>query len=81
MVFAYIVATQTHEYWLLSYVEDLETNTWREDVSPCTWLSSRFAITPETAGIIINSISEYLQCQTWINEWILQQTNPVSDEF
>jgi hypothetical protein len=80
-----ILATQTPEYWLLSYVSEMETNVWNEDISPSTWLSSCFAITPETADTIVNSVSEdYLQNQTpqyWINEWISQQINPVSSEF
>ncbi|CAB4387535.1 unnamed protein product [Rhizophagus irregularis] len=41
--------------------------------------------TPETADTIVNSVSEgFLQNQTpqyWINEWISQQTNPLSCEF
>ncbi|RIA82581.1 hypothetical protein C1645_743691 [Glomus cerebriforme] len=80
-----IVATQTLEYWLRYYVSELETNAWNEDISPSVWLASRFAITPEKANTIVNSVSEeYLQCQTpqyWIIEWIKQQTNPASPEF
>jgi len=80
-----IVATQTLEYWLRSYVSELETNAWNEDISPSAWLTSRFAITPEKANTIVNSVSEeHLQCQTpqyWIIEWIKQQTNPASPEF
>jgi hypothetical protein len=80
-----ILATQTPEYWFLSYVSDLEINIWNEDSSPSAWLLSCFAITPETADIIVNSVSgDYLQNQTpqyWINSWITQQTNPISSEF
>jgi hypothetical protein len=80
-----IVATQTLEYWLRSYVSELETNAWNEDISPSAWLASRFAITLEKANTIVNSVSEeYLQCQMpqyWIKEWIKKQTNPVSHEF
>src|SRR3954453_8715714 len=80
-----IVATQTLEYWLRSYVSELETNAWNEDILPSAWLASRFAITLEKANTIVNSVSEvYLQCQTpqyWIIEWIKQQTTPASSEF
>ncbi|GBB92945.1 hypothetical protein RclHR1_02090009 [Rhizophagus clarus] len=80
-----ILATQTPEYWLFSYVSEMENNTWNEDISPSIWLASCFAITQKTADTIVNSVSEdYLQNQTpryWINEWISQQTNPVSPEF
>ncbi|UZO07159.1 uncharacterized protein OCT59_027454 [Rhizophagus irregularis] len=80
-----ILETQTLEYWLLSYVSEMETNIWNENISPSAWLSSCFAITPETADTIVNSVSEgFLQNQTpqyWINEWISQQTNPLSCEF
>src|SRR3954452_16391802 len=69
-----IVATQTLEYWLRSYVSELETNAWNEDISPSAWLASRFAITPEKANTIVNSVSEeYLQCQT-PQYWTLANT-------
>ncbi|PKK59462.1 hypothetical protein RhiirC2_762646 [Rhizophagus irregularis] len=41
-----ILETQTLEYWLLSYVSEMETNIWNENISPSAWLSSCFAIHP-----------------------------------
>lgn len=81
------LATQTLEYWLLSFVNiaSADADYWDKEVRSYDWLLHCFEITLETSIAIVSRVSEnYLKQQSpryWVETWIIQKSNDASPEF